>query len=368
MADWTGWHRLDAGYAGGVSDLGLNADGRLELFGLRPTADGQAVSTNFQTTAGGDWNGWVDLGAPPQNDLHSWLRVASNADGTLQAFLRVGAMSAGVVWTTYQTTPNGNWSGWVSLDIGVGLMTSGVYAIVPNADGRLELFAIASGPPGGLVHAWQIAPNGSWAPEESLGTPGAVSILSQPMAGRNADGRLAAFLLGGDGGMWRIHQTAPGAGWGRWFDHGKPADNLNFPILGANADGRLEVFAVGVSQGVWHTWQTAPARDWSTWASLGWPSAGVRVSDLTVGSNADGRLELFASDPRGEVWHIWQTAPNGIWSSWASLGGEPFHAPLVGRNEDGRLEIFVEGRTSTNPASASGVWHRWQTTPGGGWS
>ncbi|MBV9357194.1 MAG: hypothetical protein JO023_16910 [Chloroflexi bacterium] len=369
MADWTGWQLLDGGYAGGVSDLGPNADGRLEIFGLRPAPGGQAVSTNFQTTANGGWNGWVDLGAPPQNDVLSWLRVASNADGRLEAFLRYGAMSTGVVWTAFQTAPNGSWSGWVSLDVGVGHVTSGVYAIVPNADGRLELFATAPGTPGGLVHAWQTAPNGSWSPEASLGTPSSVSILNQPAAGRNADGRLSAFMLGGDGAIWRIDQTAPNAGWGGWTSLGKPADTLSFPTLGTNADGRLELFAVGVGQGVWHTWQNAASSgSWSSWSNLGWPSAGVSVNDLAVGANADGRLELFGSDPSGEVWHVWQTAPNSGWSSWASLGGEPFSAPLVGRNQDGRLELFVEGRTAGSPPAASGVWHRWQTSPCGAWS
>jgi hypothetical protein len=119
---------------------------------------------------------------------------------------------------------------------------------------------------------------------------------------------------------------------------------------------------------VWHTWQNAPNGSWSSWSNLGWPSAGVRVADLAVGANADGRLELFGSDQSGEVWHVWQTAPNSGWSSWASLGGEAFSAPLVGRNQDGRLEVFVEGRTAGSPPTASGVWHRWQTTPGGAWS
>ncbi len=157
-------------------------------------------------------------------------------------------------------------------------------------------------------------------------------------------------MLGDDGAAWRIDQTAPNAGWGSWSSIGKPADTLSFPNLGTNADGRLELFAVGAGQGVWHTWQSAPnSGSWSSWSNLGWPSASARVGDVAVGANADGRLELFGSDQSGDVWHIWQNTPNGGWSSWASLGGEPFDAPLVGRNQDGRLEVFVEGRTASTP-------------------
>jgi hypothetical protein len=42
---------------------------------------------------------------------------------------------------------------------------------------------------------------------------------------------------------------------------------------------------------------------------------------IEVGQNADGRLEVFACGGNGGLWHIWQTTPGGGWSSWASLGG-----------------------------------------------
>jgi hypothetical protein len=45
------------------------------------------------------------------------------------------------------------------------------------------------------------------------------------------------------------------------------------------------------------------------------------VDRLTVGSNADGRLEVFARGADGAVWNNWQTAPNNGWSGWNSLGG-----------------------------------------------
>ena len=45
------------------------------------------------------------------------------------------------------------------------------------------------------------------------------------------------------------------------------------------------------------------------------------IDKLTVGRNADGRLEVFARGADGGIWHKWQTAPNNGWSGWASLGG-----------------------------------------------
>jgi hypothetical protein len=295
----------------------------------------------------------------------SHLEVGTNADGRLEAFLRYGAMSVGVMWHAWQTAPNGGWTGWVALGVNVGQVTSGPIVVASNADGRMELFAIAS--PSGVTHAWQLAPNSGWSSQASLGSPTGV-FVSSPAVGRNADGRLAVFVSGDDGVIWQIAQTAANNGWSGWSSLGKPAtDSLRGPVLGVNADGRLEVFASG-SQGIWHAWQSSPGGTWSAWNNFGLPGGSRATSGLGVGQNADGRQEVFAAVPGGEVWHIWQTAPNSAWSGWSSLGGEPYFEVIVGRNQDGRLEVFVEGRTSTTPPNPSGVWHRWQTSPGGAWN
>jgi hypothetical protein len=363
---WTGWAALNGGYTGGLEALGQNADGRLDAFGLAPASGGQAAFHNAQTAPNNGWGGWTSLGSPPQNDVLSHLEVAANADGRLEAFLRYGAMSTGAMWHAWQSTPNGSWGGWVALGVSVGHVTSGPIVVASNADGRLELYAIAS--PDGVTHAWQLVPNGGWSSQAFFGSPGGVSVGS-PAVGSNADGRLQVFVSGSDGAVWQIAQTAANNGWGSWSSLGKPAtDSLaGGPVIGTNADGRLEVFATG-SQGVWHAWQTSAGGSWSSWDNLGFPSGSGGTSALAVAQNADGRQELFATVSAGEVWHIWQTAPNSGWASWSSLGGEPYAEVLAARNQDGRLEVFVEGRSTATPPGPSGVWHRWQTSPGGAWS
>ncbi len=127
--------------------------------------------------------------------------------------------------------------------------------------------------------------------------------------------------------------------------------------VGKNADGRLELFVRGTDNAVWHKWQTAPNNGWSGWASLG----GIITSNIAVGNNADGRLELFVRGTDNALWHMWQTAPNDGWSGWASLGGVITSDPELGRNADGRLEVFARGTDNA-------VWHQWQTAPNNGWS
>jgi acylphosphatase len=93
------------------------------------------------------------------------------------------------------------------------------------------------------------------------------------------------------------------------------------------------------------------------WISLG----GVISSSVAVGNNRDGRLEVFVRGTDGAVYHKWQTTPNGGWiQHWYQLGGFIIGDPVVGQNEDGRLEVFVRGGDNA-------LYKKWQTTPNGGW-
>jgi hypothetical protein len=95
---------------------------------------------------------------------------------------------------------------------------------------------------------------------------------------------------------------------------------------------------------------------WSNWASIG----GNTVDLPSVANNEDGRLEVFARGPGGDLQHIWQTAPNNGWSDWDSLGFPfaggyvPPYYIAVGQNEDGRLEVFIT-------LVSNELWHIWQT-------
>lgn len=80
-----------------------------------------------------------------------------------------------------------------------------------------------------------------------------------------------------------------------------------------------------------------------------------------VGRNADGRLETFVVGTDQGMYHDWQTSPGGGWSGWNGLGGILTSEPVVVSNADGRLEAFVVG-------TDKGLYHNWQVSPGGGWS
>jgi hypothetical protein len=150
--------------------------------------------------------------------------------------------------------------------------------------------------------------------------------------------------------------------WSNWASLGRPSDTeLGRPFASRNQDGRLEVFAT--AQGaIFNIWQVAPNGAWAD----GWHDKGIPQSNVeqliahVVGRNADGRQEIFAVADFGTLFHKWQVAPNGGWSNWASLDRPPTGIRqsdhlTIGTNQDGRLEVFVvgeDGRRLTHPAGA----------------
>ena len=151
---------------------------------------------------------------------------------------------------------------------------------------------------------------------------GGVYTYNAATAGKVVGGHCICIVGYDDSqGCW-IAKNQWGAGWGEsgYFRMSYRSCGLggwiDAPVVTRNADGRLEVFVIGSDHGLWHMWQTAPNNGWSSWASLGgW------IDELSVGQNADGRLEVFARGSDHALWHQWQTAPNNGWSGWASLGG-----------------------------------------------
>jgi GH25 family lysozyme M1 (1,4-beta-N-acetylmuramidase) len=221
--------------------------------------------------------------------------------------------------------------------------------VANNADGRLEIFAHA--PDNGVWHDWQDTPNGNWSGWNLLGG----QTASNPVVSADADGRLEVFTIV-NGHLYHTFQL-PGGGWyDGWLDEGD-GSLVGEPAAMMNTNGSLEVFARNVYGALVHKWQTAANGEWSGWASLG----GVLHSDPGVGRNSDGRIEVFGLGTDDRLYHIWQNAAHADWSAWGGFGGLTLQGtPHVGANADGRLEVFVTG--------SDDKLHHLAQLLGGGWS
>ena len=338
-----------------------NADGRLEV--LLNGSDGNLWHI-WQITPGKNWGTWTSLSKPPDTSFFTIPVASKNADGRIEVF---STGDDGNLWHIWQTAPGNGWFNWFSSGKPSSSLGNVEHApgVEINTNGRLEVFT--SGTDGALWHIYQLAPNGTWGTWTPLGKPSQTNV-NIPIAGKNADGSVEVFSIGDDGNLWRIWQKTPGNGWGNWSSSGQPPVKTAGPTLPPavvqNLDGRLEVFLLGADGAIWHIWQNAPNGTWSNWASLSKPPTAAIAGPPSVAQNKDGRLELLVNANDGALWHIWQTVTGKSWGGWASLGTPPNTTtnlyPLVLANADGRLEAFI---TSSDGA----LWHTWQVTPGGHW-
>jgi hypothetical protein len=213
-----------------------------------------------------------------------------------------------------------------------------------NGDGRLETFYV--GGDNAVWHRWQLSPSGRWSGESRLG-----GIARSVAVATNRDGRLEAFYIGTDNAVWHRWQVAAGGGWSGESRLGGWATSV---AAARNRDGRLEVFYVGGDHAVWHRWQLSPGGRWSGESRLG-----GTAKDVAAATNADGRLEVFYVGTDKAVWHRWQLSAGGGWSGASRLDAGATSVTAA-RNRDGRLEVFYVGGDHA-------VWHRWQVAAGG-WS
>jgi hypothetical protein len=340
----TTWYSLSGKWTSPLA-VGRTADGRLELFARGVDA---ALWHTWQVAQNDVYSDWASLGGMIAAGVTP--AVALNADGRLEVFV-VGGWD-GIMYHRWQDAPNGGWVGWASL--GQWWPFWGSPTVGHNANGALELFIRTKN--NRLQHLWQdtwflwtsgiSTPPSSWWWTDwyDFGSiPLGVEYGGDPVAVRNADGRLEVFQRGNDASLWHRRQLAATGDWSDWAYLGGTFSGT--PAVGQNLDGRLEVFMVSTDGALWHAWQAAAnSEQWFGWDALGNPFA---ISNAAVARNADGRLELFVVGADGNLWARSQVAPNLNWTDWYSLGGGflvGMKNPAVGQNADGRLEVFVQAQ------------------------
>ncbi|GCE31354.1 hypothetical protein KDA_68380 [Dictyobacter alpinus] len=181
--------------------------------------------------------------------------------------------------------------------------------------------------------------------------------------GHTTDNRLEVYARGSNNNIWHRYRLA-GGGWSNWGEL-QPGGQFNGnPAVGINKNGTKyqiqEIFARGNDNNIWHIWQTSPDGDWiSAWQPL---QAGFSFQGTpAVGYTAKGYLEVYARGSDNNIWHNYQNA-NGSWSGWGPLesGGQFNGDPVVGNYADGHQEVFARGNDNN-------IWHIWQTAPDGDW-
>jgi LmbE family N-acetylglucosaminyl deacetylase len=300
---WIGPTSIGGGPVAPHVAIGRRLDGRLQIFALRlPLEQEQAfqdgapiqeIITSTQTSPGAlSFGPWEGLGNPDRGacaDPHycRWTglpAVAPNADGRLQVFLRNGGGGVSTKWELV----GGGWSDW--LDMGGGPDIIDGLAAITSIGGRIEVFGTTR--LGRIAHWYQIAPNEIFAFDETFPQPGAevTSATSPPTATFNADGRLEVFYR--VRGTARVHTAYQEAVDGSWSTNlvDLEGDAGLGPIAAFlhESGGLITIFERNAYGGVSGTAQIGPNNvfdlEWDDFGGLipGLPTAAIDFEGKTV--------------------------------------------------------------------------------------
>jgi hypothetical protein len=359
--------------AWGNSDAHINpctantSDGRMELFAV---GNNGSLYHSFQTNANGSWSAWVAMGTSANKwSVNALPAVGVNKDGRLEVFVvgtnssvyhayqKVPGTSAatnwsafsiisssrvsetaklavgkwangalelfvigtdGVLYDNYQATAGNStsWSGFLTL--GGSWDQSADVSVASENDGLLDVFVVDG--QGGIYNAYQSAINSTdWVGWHSLAS--VVGVTARTAVQRDANGVLHIFVIGTDGVCYTKQETAPNSptSWASWESLGTRTWATDAkPVVTKDKNGAMEIFIVGSTQSLFHNHQTSGT--WNGWVSLG----GTFAQEIRpcVGSNSDGRLQIFLNQANGVMDTSWETTVNGTtWFSWFSLGG-----------------------------------------------
>lgn len=154
--------------------------------------------------------------------------------------------------------------------------------------------------------------------------------------------RPAVFLRGADQRIWAVLELNTG--------HvcaaqplPDPSDSIRPFRVARTKDKCLAVFGRDGAGRLQYCRQQVPGGVWSAWASLGGQLSAEGALSAVV--NSDGRLEVFARGTDGAIWHIWQQGDLQSWSAWQSLGGAIHARGSIAAVSDssGRLNLFYHG-------------------------
>jgi hypothetical protein len=279
-----------------------NADGTIGLF-LR-TSTGEIFYTHeLAATQTSDWS-------TPQT-LDGWkltkMKVATNADGRLEVFAMGGD---GYLYHRWQAAPSSaSFSGWSNL----GNAGSVDYDVIRNQDGRLEVAILRDD--GVIFRRSQVAANGGWGDLATFPTSGGSAKKSIALT-REGRGNLVLLVRDNYGEIFTSRQLQAGH-WTDWVGFATiGGHDLQDLKASSNADGRVEAVALG-GDGVVY----ADAQGVDNIGYVGWVSThnAGRIVSYDVARSSWG-LNVVAVDANGQVQHLHKRGTSGD-SPWEYRDG-----------------------------------------------
>lgn len=326
--------------------VGVNEDGRLELFGIR--VSDQKIVSQRQDRINGSFSGpFQEVDEHRGVTFDGRLAVAPLHGGTLRLYAQRADQNGWVVHFT-QREPNGV---MVATDLGsdlrqlLGGVTEGPVVCErlgwnrpANNPQRLHLVA-------GLLQDQELRIRGQTVfefPDQYwLEQP---DFFSQSFSGTPALGRFQNGLMmiagrrSSDGEIYYRAESAEDD-WSMDWQRVAPGRATSDPTLARDWEGNLNLFVTGDDGQLWRSTHDGSSGTWGPWVGLGGrPATGARPAAVL---DAWGGLEVFVRTADNRLEYRRQVPTRDFeWTPWVELPGPMTSDPVVAANVNGTLAVF----------------------------
>ncbi|MEM7497422.1 MAG: hypothetical protein AAF371_05440 [Pseudomonadota bacterium] len=337
-------------------------------------ADGGGLKWKAQVAPSGPWgNTWIPIG----DGSYVSLAGGATCDGrvALAALPSDGGGLRFIVEATEKARDAKRWDAPVDLDLPPGVTGFSDIAMIRDAGGRIEIFAVDAeagriwwifeNPPRVVEKTEEVIPPGQtkpitvhvhvpappltpWSDWQSFGEP--VSHISVTSL---ADDRIALFANGygaAAGAVYRSQQTKAVAtepsDWAPFvnMDDAASGPAASAPVAALDREGALNLFVIGADGQVIQRRQTPPGSEtWGPWIRPG--MAAARMTMLAAGIGGTGAVTLIAADAEGTLYANQQiNARHQQWSDWGAIATASGLAGIgTDYTADGGLVVFAAG-------------------------
>jgi hypothetical protein len=268
--------------------------------------------TNFQETPGGIWAGWSPMGSGPVQAGVSEVTAAQQNDGRVELWVTDPEEQ---LWTMWQTSPGGNWSGWAGPNWNSAPLLSTIAACQQGGARGAQLWGITN--ENVLITCFQVSPGGGWSAWDTssfLDAPPAFAVT----AAQQNNGCVQIWMLDEDQQLMSASQTSPGGDWTGWSAPKWNGAPQLMEIVACQQGGARGAQLWGIDPGyaLWSTYQETPGGTWSSWIGPNWEGA-TKLAQLAAAQQNNGCVELWGIDTNLAVKTISQTSPGGDWTVWS---------------------------------------------------
>ncbi|HWS53303.1 MAG TPA: hypothetical protein VN228_04230 [Pyrinomonadaceae bacterium] len=297
--------------------------------------------------------------APRLNKL-----TASQQGGSRGAQLW-GVDIKGKLYTCYQYSPGGSWSGWAGEGWSDPNEPKGVYELAASqtGDGTVLFWALDL-----RYHLWarqQTSAGGNWGPwrKDFQAPPGQTKL--RKIAASAAGGGQGSHLFGitDNGLLTHVNSSAPGIAWGAWADFPATPEKSRFIEVTAcrQGDHRAAVWALDEKRQLWGAGQETVGGKWGPWVGPNWLGA-PKLRNIAAVEGMNGAI-IVGQDEDYEVTSNFQQGPgSNSWRGWSTPQGfDPRSYELTAAGQNNRVAqlwaITLGGKLTTVTQKENNHWN-----------